>query len=207
MKITFWADYVCPYSYIGVAELIRALERRGLACELDMRSYLLDPDAPAEHPPLISENFIREDGQAGADQHMAAIGELAQKGGVPISLAGAPFARSMDAHRLTKWAAGQLSGEDLQRLILTLFRTCFVENRNIAESEVLLDAATACGLDRAAAAALLETEEGTQAALDDTAAGDRVLEVIPYFTAGGHVLTGEVTPEQVDTFLDSLADS
>lgn len=44
MKMTFLADYVCPYSSVGVAEMLHAPERRGISGELDMKGYRFDPD-------------------------------------------------------------------------------------------------------------------------------------------------------------------
>lgn len=206
MKITFWADYVCPYSYIGVTELLDALEQSGMPCELEMRSYLLDPGAAAEKPPRISENFAAEDGPDAA-KHMEAIVKLAEAGDIPISLAAAPFANSIDAHRLTKWAAGQLDQQGLRSLIRSIFQAVFRDNRNIADRGFLTQAAAESGLDAAAAAAMLETDAERAEVLLDTEAGDKLLEVIPYFTSGGHVLTGEITPSDVRAFLTGLRHS
>lgn len=203
MKIVFWADYVCPYSYIGVSEMLNVLEQSGLPCELVMRAYLLDPKAATDNPPRISENFAAEDGPE-AGKHMASIEKLAETGHVPISLAGAPFASSIGAHRLTKWAAGQLDQQAMRALIRSIYRAVFLENRNIADHQLLSRIAAECGLDPAAAAAMLETEAGRAEVFADTAAGDKVLEVIPYFTSGEHVLTGELTPAKVSAFLADL---
>ncbi|MDY2956522.1 MAG: DsbA family protein, partial [Lachnospiraceae bacterium] len=41
IKITYWSDYVCPFCYIGEIRLLKAIEKLGIAdqVELDMRSF------------------------------------------------------------------------------------------------------------------------------------------------------------------------
>jgi len=47
LRIDIWADYVCPFCYIGSTRLMKALEETGLKDEAKIvyRSFQLDPDA------------------------------------------------------------------------------------------------------------------------------------------------------------------
>ena len=49
MEIKIWADFACPYSYMGEKQLMDIIEKMGIADNVKIRflSYQLDPDAPA----------------------------------------------------------------------------------------------------------------------------------------------------------------
>ena len=49
MKIEIWADYACPFCYIGKTTLEQALEQTGLNnVEVVYKAFQLDPNAPKE---------------------------------------------------------------------------------------------------------------------------------------------------------------
>jgi len=49
MKIEIWADYACPFCYIGKTTLEQALEKTGLkGVEIVYKAFQLDPNAPKE---------------------------------------------------------------------------------------------------------------------------------------------------------------
>ena len=45
MRIDVWADVVCPWCYLGLVRLERALVETGREAELVHRSFQLDPSA------------------------------------------------------------------------------------------------------------------------------------------------------------------
>jgi predicted DsbA family dithiol-disulfide isomerase len=101
---------------------------------------------------------------------------------------------TLDAHRLISWAQARGSAEDV---VERLFRAYFLEGRFIGDPEVLAAVAGEAGLDSAAVAAMLASDEGA----DAIAAMDRrVRELgvggVPFFIFGGRVaVSGAQEPE------------
>lgn len=57
MKITYWADYACPYCYIGETALKQAIKNLNLEHEitLEMKAFELDPDGPKSYEAPTAE--------------------------------------------------------------------------------------------------------------------------------------------------------
>jgi len=92
------------------------------------------------------------------------------------------------AQELGAWAETQGRGEAFHDAV---FRAYFAEAKDISNVAVLIDLAAAAGLDRAAAAEVLEKRTFRKAIDDDWARSFRDgIDSVPTFAAGGHVLVG-----------------
>ena len=60
MEIKIWADFACPYSYMGEKQLMDIIEKMGIADKVKIRflSYQLDPDAPAIPTETMTQHFM-----------------------------------------------------------------------------------------------------------------------------------------------------
>lgn len=157
VQIDFFADFVCPWCYVGWEALKRAAEARpALRVSVAWRNFLLRPDMPAEgmdRRAYLEANFEPE--RIAETQRI--LNAAAEAAGVPLNLnAATRFPNTIDAHRLVSWAARAHRAE---AAIDAIFAAYFVDGRDIGEAAVLLDAAQEAGLDRAAIAALLASEE------------------------------------------------
>lgn len=57
MKISYWIDFNCPYSYIGLTRLNKAIEELKLEdVKLDVHAYELDPSTSKE--PITTDKFL-----------------------------------------------------------------------------------------------------------------------------------------------------
>jgi predicted DsbA family dithiol-disulfide isomerase len=142
MLIEVLADVVCPWSYIGWHRLARALATRPHRHVLiRWRPFRLDP-TPAQR----------------VDPVRVAVEEAAAHDGLPLIAERITItANSTDAHRLIEAADRFGHGN---AMIEILFRAHFVEGRDIAERDVLIELAARAGLARTVAAEVLDGDDG-----------------------------------------------
>ncbi|MEO9324246.1 DsbA family oxidoreductase [Nocardioides sp. C4-1] len=165
MRIEIWSDVVCPWCYIGKRRLEEALagfEHRDQV-EVEWRSFQLDPSAPTEPHEHVGEMLARKyGGGARVGQMQAQMLQVAAEVGLDFSRHSESLhLNTVDAHRLLH-AAGDRRA-DLKEALLHAY---FVEARNLADHDVLVDVATSVGLDADAARTVLASD----AHADDVAA-------------------------------------
>jgi predicted DsbA family dithiol-disulfide isomerase len=105
----------------------------------------------------ITEHLARKYGIDAAQ--IARNREAIRQRGAEVGFRFGPRERTFntfDAHRLLHWAGSEGGGRQ-QALKRRLFEVYFTEQRNPADHQVLIDAAASVGLDRAAAAEVLES--------------------------------------------------
>lgn len=125
MKVIFWSDFNCPYSYIGLNRLSQAIDELDLECEWEMMAFEL---------PLKS-NFTAI--------QIAEIEKIAENEGLSITLD--MLTSSRDAHRLVKFTQANCP-EILLKLIFKIYESNF-SNEDISSHEVLINISKECGLD------------------------------------------------------------
>ncbi len=156
LHVDIISDVVCPWCAIGYAQLERAAAMIAGRAEVSVRwhPFELAPDTPKDGQRLA--DYSRERYGATPEQAIASRSRIIETGktlGIDFAYsADSRIYNSFDAHRLLAWA-GETGGQTA--LKQALFAAYFTAQRNIAEAEVLLDAVTAAGLDRDAAAAVL----------------------------------------------------
>ena len=159
MKIEVWSDYVCPFCYIGKRKLENALKETGLddRAEVVYKSFQLDPTTPetSEHTmaSAVAEKYGISLEQAEASN--ANIAAAAKEVGLDYDFDSMRPGNTFNAHRLAKWAEEQGKGSELTENLLHAY---FTEGRSIGLKDVLADIAEETGLDRAEAAAVLESD-------------------------------------------------
>lgn len=64
MKITYWADYACPYCYIGETALKQAVKNLKIERKvtLEMKAFELEPDGPLSFEAPTAERNAKKYG-------------------------------------------------------------------------------------------------------------------------------------------------
>ncbi|MBE6500551.1 MAG: hypothetical protein E7Z80_08435 [Methanobrevibacter thaueri] len=122
MRIIYWSDFNCPYSYIGLKRLSDAVDELNLTPEWELKSFEL---------PLTYE--ITAD-----------IKKIAEKDDLeinPISLKS-----SRNAHRLIKFVQNKHPNFS-QKLVFKIYESNFEKNEDISDINVLADIASSIGLN------------------------------------------------------------
>jgi predicted DsbA family dithiol-disulfide isomerase len=160
VQVEIWSDVVCPWCYVGKARFEEALRRLGWDAddvEVVFRPFELDPRVPAGG--LDLQEYLRRKFGTGATLE-AIEGRVAEAGaelGLAFDWSKARRVNTFDAHRLLEWAlrtAGPTAQQALKRRLMEAY---FAEGGDVSDHETLADLASACGLDRGAAAEALKS--------------------------------------------------
>jgi predicted DsbA family dithiol-disulfide isomerase len=196
VKLDILSDPICPWCYIGKANLDRALERHPEhPFEIEWHPFQLNPDMPAEGMDRREYLETKFGGKENAARVYARIDEAAKAAGLEINWEGIRVTpNTLDAHRLIHWAG--LEGRQTP-VVSALFRAYFREGRDIGDAGVLLDIAEGAGFDRAMAERLLESDaDAEDIRTRDAHARARGVTGVPTFVvANRHVVPGAQPPE------------
>ncbi len=155
MRIDIWSDVVCPFCYIGKANLDAALKETGLAADIHHKTFRLQP---GQEPTPVDQMLAQKYGLTGAAaaQQQQRVVDMAAQAGLDFHLDGTIIGDTTDAHRLIKYAARQGREADM---LERLYRAYFTEHRDVLGRDSLLDLAAEAGLDRAAATAAFDAPD------------------------------------------------
>jgi predicted DsbA family dithiol-disulfide isomerase len=166
MKIEVFSDTVCPWCYVGVLRLNRALAQRpGLAVELRWLPYELNPDLRSEgedRAEYMQRRFGDVNRFAGAH---ARLHELGAELGIDFRFdLQKRMPNTRRSHMLIAWAG--LAGADAQtRMKLAILEANFSRGLDIGDTDVLVELAVACGFDGGAARSALD-DQGLRSAVE-----------------------------------------
>lgn len=203
MKIDLFSDYACPYCYIGKQHLHRAIEALELQnVEIRHRVYLLEP-GKISHPERTAwEGFIAagHGSPAAFQPTFDKITRLAKEVNLDYQIEGILDIATEDAHRLTLYAQEQGNWMPLAEKI---FHAHFIENKNIADHDVLTALAVSCGFDQETVRDILAGDQySKQIFIDDDEVAQREIDLIPHFIVDGQYdIAGVVNTESLTTLL------
>ncbi|KQS53682.1 disulfide bond formation protein DsbA [Brevundimonas sp. Leaf363] len=209
LTIDFVSDVVCPWCAVGLGGLETALERvkaDGIDAEIRFQPFELNPQMAPEGE-NITEHIVRKYGstpeQSAANRamiHDRAAEAWAEAPGGPFQMAMGEDSRiwnTFDAHRLIHWA-GTLGPAEQKALKTALLRTHFSDNRSLADSVVLADAAEAAGLDRAKAVEVLADDlYAAEVRADEDLWRGRGINSVPAVVVEGKYLISGGQPAEV----------
>ncbi|MBQ6350194.1 MAG: DsbA family protein [Methanobrevibacter sp.] len=157
MRIIYLIDFNCPYSYIGLERIKKAVESLNLDIEWEMRSFELEPSAGKRQTISTADRYVDkyELSPEDASKKIAEIERIALDDGLKINYKDMLLTSSKDALRLTKFAQN-MHPEITLNLVEEIFHANLVENENIADIKVLTKIAISCGLEEYEAKKILE---------------------------------------------------
>ena len=207
MQVLIYADFVCPWCYIGKRRLDRA--------ETLWRAQAPEARAPLEHgwrpfqlnPTMPLEGMERDaylNWKLGGPERVAFIHDRLAKEGAAEGLRFAfdrigRMPNTLAAHRLVDWAQSRSGAAPAvaDAVAEALFAAYFSDGRDIGDLGVLADIAAAQGLPRAEAEAYLRGDGGLEAMREaDVQARACGVNAVPCYVMGGsYALSGAQPPE------------
>ncbi|HTT58596.1 MAG TPA: DsbA family oxidoreductase [Acidimicrobiales bacterium] len=148
LAIDVWSDVVCPFCYIGSAQLDRALEGFQHDVAVTYHAFELDPNAPAATDEPLDE-VLAQKYQIPAERARAMNARLADQAaqlGLTLSFATVRRANSLDAHRVLDLATSQGHGGAMRE---RLFRAYFSDGLLISDHDTLNALAAEVGVSGA----------------------------------------------------------
>lgn len=175
-------DYVCPWCYLGTLRTERLQREYGV--ELRWRVFPLHPETPEDGMEL-SELFAGHEAEIAAMQ--ARLIELAKAEGLPLVARSRTY-NSRRAQELGKWAEAQGAGDLFRRALYTAY---FVDGKNIARVDELVQIAGSVGLPPEEARAVLATRSFAAAVdADWQRAAELRVTAVPTHLCGDQRLAG-----------------
>jgi len=190
-RLDIISDPVCPWCYLGAANLLRALAARPEhPFEIRWRPFQLHPEMPPGGMDPKAYVAAKFGGEGRIDAMNARLATMGAEAGIAFRfdrIARSP--NTLDAHRLIRWAGA----EGVQtRAAMALFRRYFEAGEDISDAGVLEAAAEEAGMDGAVVARLLEGD-ADRAEVSSEVEAFRAMGVtgVPTFVIGGrHVVSG-----------------
>lgn len=199
-------DLVCPWCWIGLRRLKRALAHRpDLAVEVTFRPFLLNPEMPARGMPQGEYLQRKFGGEDRARRLQAAILAVGEQEGIQFRFDRIPRTPpTLQAHRLVRLAAREGRAWPV---IEALFCAHFRDGRDIGDRAVLAAIAAEAGLERASVSALAADDDETEQVMLENLRSHRLgINGVPCFViAGQHAVAGAQEPEVMERLFELAA--
>ena len=196
VKLDILSDPICPWCYIGKANLDRALEQAGdHPFEIEWHPFQLNPDMPADGMDRREYLETKFGGKENAINVYSRIADAANAAGLEINFEAIKRTpNTMNAHRLIHWAG--IEGRQTA-IVSALFKAYFKDGRDIGDVDVLADIADSAGLDAAMVRKLLQGESDLEdIRARDVWAREKGVTGVPCFIVGQrHAVPGAQPPE------------
>ncbi len=208
VKLDIISDPICPWCYIGKANLDRAIQNSGLnPFDIEWRIFQLNPDMPPEGADRKEYLETKFGGPERAQAIYGRIRDAAAESGLDVhfdKIKRTP--NTMDAHRLIRWSR---STGNQNALVDQLFHRYFENGEDISDRQILLDAAVSIGLERDVVDQLLDGDaDRKELADEDVAAREMGVGGVPCFIVGGrYVLQGAQPAETWAKVIEELANA
>jgi predicted DsbA family dithiol-disulfide isomerase len=206
IRLDIFSDPVCPWCYIGKANLDRALEAHAdHPFRIEWHPFQLNPDMPAEGVDKY-DYLAAKFGEDRLVQMHLRLKEASRAAGAEID-PDTPrrMPNTLNAHRLIHWAG--LEGRQTA-VVSAIMRAYWREGRDIGNAAVLADIAAAAGMDPAVTARLLASDADADdiRARDSDARAKGVSAVPTFLIAQHYVVSGAQPPEVWARVIEELVE-
>ena len=148
MRIMHWSDFNCPNSYIGLHRLKKAADELDVDVEWEMKPFELYPtlfNTPTGS--IITQNIIKYGLTPEiAEEKISETEKIAHEDGLEMNYHTIQMTSSRKAHRLVKYIQNKHTELGIE-VVLKIYEANFVENKVIADTDVLVGITNELGLD------------------------------------------------------------
>ena len=206
IRLDIFSDPVCPWCYVGKANLDRALAQHpDHPFAIQWHPFQLNPDMPTEGVSKRAYLEEKSGGKARVDAVHERLREVARGAGVDMDPDKPQrMPNTLNAHRLIHWAGIEAVQ---QPIVDALMHAYWTEGRDIGDLETLADIAGENGMDREATLRLLQSDADADdiQARDQDARQKGVTAVPTFLIAQQYVVSGAQPPETWDKVIAELA--
>jgi predicted DsbA family dithiol-disulfide isomerase len=204
IRLDIFSDPVCPWCYIGKANLDRALaDHPDHPFAVQWHPFQLNPEMPPEGVAKRSYLETKFGGKARVDAISERLREAARSAGLALDPDIPPrMPNTLDAHRLIHWAG--IQGRQAA-VVDALMQAYWVQGRDIGDHDTLADLAAVEGMGRAEVLRLLASDADADdiRARDEDARRKGVNAVPTFLIAQQYVVSGA---QPVDVWAKVIAE-
>lgn len=193
MQVEIWADFACPFCYIGKRRFEKALEEfeHNDGIEIVYRSFELDPNAPKHVSHDVYDMLSNRYGmsrQEAINMNQSVIKQAADEG-LQFQYEGMVLTNTFDAHRLRHFADQYSKGAVVSEL---LFQAYFTKSKDLSDHTMLADLAVEAGLDREVALSMLAGKQFAEQVRSEEEKGRRLgIRGVPFYVINHkHTVSG-----------------
>jgi predicted DsbA family dithiol-disulfide isomerase len=204
MEIQIWSDIMCPFCYIGKRRLEGALKQLELSDEVKIvwKSFLLNPDIKTD-PSRNSLEYLAETKgwtKEQTEEIVQNVVDMAKEEGLEYRMEDTKVANAMDAHRLIQLAKTVGKGDEIEE---RLFRAYFMEGKNIADMDVLVELGEEVGIPGDRVRESLEKGEFTDSIRRDIQESQQIgVRGVPFFVFDNQYAISGAQP--VELFVQTM---
>lgn len=180
MKIEIFSDFMCPYCYIGLKSLEKAIEKTGVKPEIEFLSFELNPDIKSEHKKLmdtIKEKHNLNDYEVKGT--MNRIVKYAKEEGLDYNMEDAISTNTHLAHLAMKYVATLKKEYEFEELLM---KAAFIEGKDVGDIEVINKIAEKLGVDVDEMLEFIDMDSTKALVLDDKHKAEALgVKVIPTY--------------------------
>jgi predicted DsbA family dithiol-disulfide isomerase len=206
LPIDMVSDVVCPWCFIGKRRLEKAIALKpDISVEIRFRPYFLNPWVPREG--ISREQYLTT--KFGSPERYRSIAQrvaqVAADEGLNYVIEGIKRQpNTLDCHRLILWAGENGNSAGMKQRLMDLY---FTEGADLTNREVLVQAATDCGLDAPQVRDRLASEKDVgRVEQEADAAKEAGIDGVPCFIFGGILaVQGAQAPEHLAQAIERAA--
>lgn len=204
MEIQIWSDIMCPFCYIGKRRLEGAIKQLDLSDEVKIvwKSFLLNPDMKTD-PSRNSLEYLAETKgwtKEQTEEIVQNVVDMAKEEGLEYRMEDTKVANAMDAHRLIQLAKTVGKGDEIEE---RLFRAYFMEGKNIADIDVLVELGEEVGIPGDRVRESLEKGEFTDSIRRDIQESQQIgVRGVPFFVFDNQYAISGAQP--VELFVQTM---
>lgn len=204
MKITIWSDFVCPFCFIGQANLDNALKtfEHKDEVEIEYKSFQLMPDAEYTPGETYAETFSKMKGvpEERAKGMFEQVMETAEQAGVEINYETAKLTNTLDAHRVFQYAKEQGKGTEFFK---ALYDAHFTNGEVLNDEDTLARLSESVGLDGDTVREIVNSDQYNQDVnVDISQASSLGIQGVPFFLVNDKYSISGAQP--VELFQEAL---
>jgi len=200
--IEIWSDIICPFCYLGIKKLEKALQDFPYTVHINWHSFQLYPDISYQSDIDVFDFVANSKGKSREwSQSMHThITEAGKQCDIDFRFDKAKVANTFDAHRLIHFASQHNKGNEMAHC---LFHAYFTASKNISDSDTLGSLGKSIGLDSKQIINFLKGNDYIDEVNADIQIAQHLgIRGVPFFIINQkYALSGAQDP---DIFLDAL---